>query len=76
MRQIKMSVPDSFQFSDHDLKIVLAGELYERGVLSLGQAADVADLSKRVFIELMGKFGYSLFAGKDEADLISDIENA
>ena len=55
--------------------IILAGELYEREKLSLSQAAQLTGLSTRAFIELMGKYGFSIFS-KSEDDLISDIENA
>jgi predicted HTH domain antitoxin len=38
---------------------MIAGELYEREKPSLGQAAEIAGLSKRTFIEIMGEYGYS-----------------
>jgi len=41
----------------------------------LGQAADLAELSKRAFIEILGMYGFSLFS-KSEEDLLSDIANA
>ncbi len=41
----------------------------------LGQAADLARLSKRAFIEIMGMYGFSLFS-KSEEDLLSDIAYA
>ena len=41
--------------------MLLAAKLYERGILSAGQAAEVAGLSKRAFIELLGKYGVSVF---------------
>jgi predicted HTH domain antitoxin len=43
--------------------------------MTLGQAAELTGLSKRAFIEIMGKYGFSLF-GDSVDDLMADIENA
>ncbi|EMR02163.1 UPF0175 family protein [Cesiribacter andamanensis] len=75
MRTVSLNIPDNIDINEPELKIILAGELYERERLSLGQAADLAGLSKRAFIEILGKFGFSLFSQSEE-DLLSDIENA
>jgi predicted HTH domain antitoxin len=75
MKTITLPLPDTFNLSEMELKIILAGELYERKKLSLGQASELAGLSKRTFIEIMGKYGFSLFSDSEE-DLLSDIENA
>jgi len=57
-----------------ELKMIMAGELYERGKLSLGQAAKLVGISKTTFIEIMGNYGYSVF-GNNEDDILSDIQN-
>ncbi len=75
MQTISISIPDTFNLSEPELKIILAGELYEREKLTLGQAAELAELSKRSFIEIMGKYGFSLFSSSEE-ELLSDIRNA
>jgi predicted HTH domain antitoxin len=75
MRTISLKLPENLDLTEPELKIILAGELYEREKLSLGQAAELAGLSKRAFIEIMGMYGYSLFS-KSEEDLLSDIANA
>jgi predicted HTH domain antitoxin len=75
MRTGSLTIPDHINIDEPELKIILAGELYERERLSLGQAAELAGLSKRAFIEILGKFGFSLFSQSEE-DLLSDIENA
>lgn len=75
MRTVSLNIPDNVDINESELKIILAGELYERERLSLGQAADLAGLSKRAFIEILGKFGFSVFSQSEE-DLLSDIENA
>jgi predicted HTH domain antitoxin len=43
------------------LYMILASSLYEQGKLSLGQAAEVAKLSKRTFAELLGSYNVSIF---------------
>lgn len=75
MRIVNLKIPEFLDLNEPELKIILAGELYEREKLSLGQAADLAGLSKRAFIEIMGFYGFSLFS-KSEDDLLADIANA
>lgn len=75
MKTISLNIPENFELQETELKILLAGELYERQKLSLGQAAEMAGLSKRTFIEILGKYGFSIFS-QSENDLLSDIENA
>ena len=72
---LQVKLPSISDLTENEVKIILAGELYERGKLSLGQAADLAGLTKRAFIEIMGKYGYSVFS-KSVDDLLSDIKNA
>jgi predicted HTH domain antitoxin len=75
MRTIKLNIPDSIDKNDNELAMIIASKLYEDGTLSSGQAADLAGLSKRTFIELLGKYGVSIFSTSVE-DLESDIANA
>jgi predicted HTH domain antitoxin len=75
MTTFSIQLPESSHVSEFDAKIILAGELYERGKLSLGQAAEVAGLSKRAFIEIMGKYGFSIFSDSME-DFEKDLKNA
>ena len=55
--------------------MILATKLYEQGKLSLGQAAELANLSKRAFIEILGDYGVSVFNYPADS-LDSDLENA
>jgi predicted HTH domain antitoxin len=61
--------------SEFEMKMMLASKLYESRRMSLGYCADIAGLSKRAFIELLGNYGVSLFSQNDD-ELASDIENA
>ena len=73
--QLDITLPEMSTTTDADLKMTLASRLYENGQLSLGQAADVAGLTKRTFIELLGKYDVSLFSQTSE-ELREDIINA
>lgn len=75
MRTLQLNIPDSLAISDMDLMMIVASKLYEDGRLSSGQAAELTGLSKRAFIELLGKYNVSVF-GDSLDDLKSDIANA
>ena len=75
MRTLHINIPDSVDKGDNELAMIIASKLYEDGTLSSGQAADLAGLSKRAFIEMLGKYGVSLFS-RSVDDLESDIANA
>jgi predicted HTH domain antitoxin len=55
MRTIQINIPDSVEMSDYDFSMLVAAKLYEDQKLSSGQAAEMVGLSKRTFIELLGK---------------------
>ncbi len=75
MKTISINIPEEFDLKKYDLLMLLAAKLYEEGKLSAGQAAVIAEVSKRTFIELLGRYGVSVF-GTSVADLNSDITNA
>jgi len=75
MRTIQLQIPDDVDWKDYDFSMIIASKLYEDGKLSSGQAAKVAGLSKRTFIELLGRYGVSVFS-TSLSDLEADIANA
>lgn len=75
MKTIQINVPDSVDMKDFDLLMFMASKLYEEAKLTLGQAADMAGISKRTFIEILGKYNVSVF-GNSVEELKSDIEYA
>jgi predicted HTH domain antitoxin len=75
MKSIVLNIPERLNFSTFDYSVFLAAKMYEDGILSTGQAADLAQLSKRTFIEIMGKYGVSVFPTTIN-DLMKDIANA
>jgi predicted HTH domain antitoxin len=75
MRVIELKVPDNIDLKDYDFAMIVASKLYEDAILSSGQAAEMVGLSKRAFIEMLGKYGVSIFSTSSN-DLQSDIANA
>ena len=78
MTTITLEVPDSLAEYQNETVRFIAAKLYESGKLSLGQAADMARLTKRTFAELLGEYdvsyiNYSADDLKDELDRISGI---
>lgn len=75
MRTIQFKVPDDVDLKDYDFSMIIASKLYEDGKLSSGQASEMAGLSKRTFIELLGRYGVSVFS-QSISDLHTDLANA
>jgi len=66
MKTLKIQIPDSVD--ETDFKMQLAAYLFEKGVLSSGQAAKLIKISRRKFLENVGKYGVSIF-GEDVKDI-------
>lgn len=75
MSVFTVQIPDSLKINSFELKMMIASKLFEDGRLSSGQAAEIVGISKRAFIELMGKYEVSLF-GYDYEALEEDLKNA
>ncbi len=75
MTTLTINIPDTIKVNHFEVSMYLASKWYEEGKLSSGQAAEMVGLSKRTFIELIGKYGVSVF-GYDYDELENDIKNA
>ena len=75
MKTIHLNIPDTVDLDDREAKMLLASRLYEKGKLSLGQAAEMVGFSKRAFMEILGDYGVSIF-NLSEEELDNDINNA
>jgi predicted HTH domain antitoxin len=73
MKTLTLHIPDNLD--EKEAKIILAAKLYEKGSLSLGQAAELAGFSKRAFMEVLGDHEVSFF-NYSETELEKDILNA
>jgi predicted HTH domain antitoxin len=75
MQTLQIQLPDNIQIEAQEIQMLLASRLYEKGVLSVGQAAQMAQLSKRTFMELLGKYQVSALNYSAD-DIQQDFENA
>lgn len=75
MNKIMLNVPETINLKTFDFSVYVASKMYEDGLLTAGQASEMVGISKRAFIEIIGKYGVSLFS-KSIDDLEKDIANA
>jgi len=75
MKILTVKIPSTVELDESELLLILASKLYEKGKLSLGQAAELAGFSKRAFAEILGRYGVSVFNYSAD-DLDRDLENA
>ncbi|HLD52916.1 MAG TPA: UPF0175 family protein [Sediminibacterium sp.] len=73
MKTLTLQIPDDLD--ERYAKTFLAAKLYEKGDLTLGQAADLAGYTKRTFMELLANYDVSIF-NYTEIDLIKDVSKA
>jgi len=74
MYELKVKLPGTLEMSEWEVNMIVASKLYELGKLSSGQATEMAGLSKRTFIEMLGKFNVSVF-GYTAEELRQDLKN-
>lgn len=75
MKLLTINIPITADIDDKEARMSLASKLYERGKLTLGQAAELAGYSKETFMELLADYNVALINyPADELD--EDIENA
>lgn len=67
MKILTLQLPDTVD--EKDVKMQLAAHLYDKGIMSSGQAANLVGISKREFIETVGQYGVSIFG-----ESIDDLE--
>jgi predicted HTH domain antitoxin len=68
MKTLTINLPDSV--NEKDVMMQLAAQLFDKAILSSGQAAELAGISKRQFIETVGNYGVTIF-GESVEDLES-----
>jgi predicted HTH domain antitoxin len=75
MKTLVLNIPDTVDFDDKDALMAIASRLYEKGKLSLGQAAELVGLSKQTFMEMLSDYGVSVF-NYPASDLDNDVNTA
>ena len=75
MKTLTLNVPDNLDVDNRDIAMLVSTQLYKQGKLSLGQAAEVAGLTKRTFAELLGTYNVSIF-NFPASEISNDVANA
>ncbi len=74
-RKITLELPDHLDMDEKELLLMLAAHLYGDGRLTMGRAAALAGVTKRMLMENLGRFGVPVFNHPAE-DLERDLRNA
>lgn len=69
MKTLTIELPD--EVDEKEAKMTVVSALFDKGILSSGQAAKLLGISKREFLETVGQYGVSIF-GETEEDLRLD----
>jgi predicted HTH domain antitoxin len=70
MKTLTLNIPE--EANEKEVKMAVAAVLFDKGIMSSGQAADFAGVTKRFFIENVGKYGVSIF-GETSDDLKAEF---
>jgi predicted HTH domain antitoxin len=73
MKTFQIELPEELEWSEADLRLFVAVKLYEAGKLTAGRAAETVGMTKRAFLESLGRFGVSMFQYSGE-ELLDDLE--
>ena len=71
MKYTTINIPENLNLNKQETKRFLAAKMYEVGKLSLGQAAELAGLSKVAFSEILADFNVSLI-NYPPSDIVRD----
>lgn len=66
MRTLSIDIPE--EVNEKEVRMTIASALFDKGILSSGQAAKFVGISKREFLETVGRYGVSIF-GETVEDL-------
>lgn len=72
MKTIQLQVPDNL--NEKEITLLLAVQLYDKGKLSLGQAAELVGMDKETFMDQLGQLNVSVF-GETVEDIKQDLNN-
>ena len=75
MQTLQIELHDTINIDMQEIQLLLASKLYEKGVLSVGQAAQMTGLSKRTFMELLGHYHVPVL-NYPAKDIMQDFDNA
>ena len=73
MKTITINLPEEVELDK--VKMIIAASLFEQGILSSGQAAEIVGITRRKFLEEVGKYGISIFGETaEDIEKVGDIE--
>ena len=75
MKTLTINIPDNVDLNVGEAKLMLAIKLFEKGKLTLGQAAEIAGFSKRAFMEITADYSVSPINSAID-DIENDVNNA
>ena len=70
--ELRIELPPSL--SEAEARLLFAVKLFEMGKVSLGQAAKIAEFSKRTFMEILGRHNVPLL-NYDPEDLRGELDS-
>jgi predicted HTH domain antitoxin len=59
MKSLTINIPEEAEL--HKVKMIIAASLFEQGILSSGQAAELVGIPRRQFLADIGSYGVSVF---------------
>ncbi|MBK7410251.1 MAG: UPF0175 family protein [Saprospirales bacterium] len=74
MESVTVTMPKGTKVSELEIKMIIAAYLFQAGKITSGQGAQMVGVSKRTFLELLGKFEVSVF-GYTKEELEADLSN-
>ena len=74
MKTMQLNLPDSLEISATNMLRFLSAKLYESGKVSLGQAAEIAGLSKISFSEILSDYDVLLINYSPEESINDAIK--
>ena len=72
---VHINLPEGLNISDFEVNMLLAVKLFEEGLITTGQGAEMVGLSKQAFVELLGKYKVSIFQYSID-EIEDDVSNA
>lgn len=58
---VELTLPEDVNVTDAEIRMIVAARLFDMGELSSGQAAKVVGITRREFLESVGRYGVSIF---------------